>query len=98
MSKNMASSDSAEEPNPEDTDQPRDEAEVITSLEYVLAEANRQQDYRRHQVDTSVQLSMQLIGICLPYLSIHRSGGSTRRVLKVRCAVFLVRCCGNRFD
>lgn len=42
MSKNMASSDSAEEPNPEDTDQPRDEAEVITSLEYVLAEANRQ--------------------------------------------------------
>lgn len=41
MSKNMASSDSAEEPNPEDTDQPRDEAEVITSLEYVLAEANR---------------------------------------------------------
>ena len=88
MSKNMASSDSAEEPNPEDTDQPRDEAEVITSLEYVLAEANRQQDYRRHQVDTSVQLSMQLIGF----------GGSTRRVLKVRCAVFLVRCCGNRFD
>lgn len=62
MPKNMASSDSAEEPNPEDTDQPRDEAEVITSLEYVLAEANRQQDYRRHQVDTSVQLSMQLIG------------------------------------
>lgn len=45
MSKNMASSDSAEEPNPEDTDQPRDETEVITSLEYVLAEANRQQDY-----------------------------------------------------
>lgn len=62
MSNNVASSDSAEEPNPKDTDQPRDEAKVVASLEYVLAEANRQQDYRRHQIDTSVQLSMQLIG------------------------------------
>lgn len=62
MSDNMASSDSPEEANPENTDQPRNEAEVIASLEHVLAEANRQQDYRRHQVDTSVQLSMQLIG------------------------------------
>lgn len=62
MSNNVASSDSAEKAKPEDTDQPRDEAEVVASLESVLAEANRQQDYRRHQVDTSVQLSMQLIG------------------------------------
>lgn len=62
MSNNVVSSDSAEDPNSKDTDQPRDEAEVVASLEYVLAEANRQQDYRRHQVDTSVQLSMQLIG------------------------------------
>ena len=46
MSNNVVSSDSAEDPNSKDTDQPRDEAEVVASLEYVLAEANRQQDYR----------------------------------------------------
>lgn len=54
MSNNVASSDSAEKAKPEDTDQPRDEEEVVAPLESALAEANRQQDYRRHQVDTSV--------------------------------------------
>lgn len=43
-------------------DQPADKAEVASSLELVLAEANRQRDYRRKQADTSVQLSRQLIG------------------------------------
>lgn len=51
----------AKEEQSEDSDRPRNEAEVIASLECVLNEVNRQQDYRRHQIDMSVQLSRQLI-------------------------------------
>lgn len=62
MSDNTELSDSLEEENSKNPDQSKNEAEAISSLELVLAEINRQQDYRRHQVDTSVQLSSQLIG------------------------------------
>ncbi|MCH9275663.1 hypothetical protein JS533_005165 [Bifidobacterium amazonense] len=54
--------DADDEPAEAKPDQPENEAEVIASLESVLAEVNRQRDYRRKQVDTSVQLSRQLIG------------------------------------
>lgn len=61
MSDNVSTSESEDE-NSENSDCAKDETEVIDSLTYVLSEVNRQQDYRRHQVDTSVQLSLQLIG------------------------------------
>lgn len=62
MSDKATLSNSSEKKTPANHNLPKDSTEVIASLKLVLAEANHQQDYRRHQVDTSVQLSLQLIG------------------------------------
>lgn len=61
MSKDLKSSETKNRQFNE-INQASTESEVIESLGYVLDEVNRQQEYRRHQVDTSVQLSLQLVG------------------------------------
>ncbi|GGI12532.1 hypothetical protein GCM10007377_01430 [Galliscardovia ingluviei] len=61
MSRDLKSSE-AKHGQFNEINQASSELEVIESLTYVLDEANRQQEYRRHQVDTSIQLSLQLIG------------------------------------
>ena len=78
----------SKEANPEDSDRPRNEEEIIASLECVLNEVNRQQDYRRHQVDTSVQLSRQLIGfvsLTSPFTAL-----ATVQVQWLRCVALIL--------